>query len=126
MKPKIKGIEFLSVVLSFEVPIDRSLYDLGSVRLECEDRTFILDVCNSYTNDDNYDIECDLEVDTETFPMGDETNYDLTAIDLMLNSDTRGTLYIGCEYEEAPTSITLFVRSGGKKGLTKAIDLDID
>lgn len=121
-KPFIDGVKFLSVVVTFDTPINRDLYDLGSVRLNCEDRTFILDVCQSYTNANNTEIICDLEIDTETFPIGEDTKYDLTKSDLLLNN-VKGTLYIGDEYEEEPTSITLFIKSGRT---TKAIDLLID
>lgn len=121
-KPKIKGIKFLQVVLSFDTPIDRNLYDLGSVHLDCEGRTFILDVCQSYTNENRTEIMCELEVDTDTFPVGEESEYDLTAVDLVVNKTT-GTLYIGDEYEETPDSVTLFIKSGG---LTKAIELTLE
>jgi len=122
-KPFIKGIKFLNVTLSFDTPVNRNLYDLGSVRLENGERSFILDVCKSYTNEDNTQIFCELEVDTDTFPIGEESNYDLTEADLVLYKDTKGSLYIGDEYEETPDSITLFFKSGKT---TIAFDLQID
>ena len=118
---EIEGIEFLGVTIKFEVPIDRNLYDLGALELECEGRKYVLDVCKSYTNEERTEIECDLEVDTDTFPI-EEWKYDMTAEDLMLGK-VKGTLYIGCEYEEVPISITLFVQYFE---MTKAIDLEID
>jgi hypothetical protein len=122
MKNKlIKGVEFLSVLIKFEVPIDRNLYDLGSLNLKCENRNFVLDVVKSFTNENNTEIECVVEVDLDTFPISEENNYQLTANDLMFNAE--GTLYIGTEYEEEPQVMTLFVKIGGT---TKAIDLKID
>jgi hypothetical protein len=120
--PSIKGVEFLSILIKFEVPIDRNLYDLGSVHLQKDGRNFVLDVCKSFTNEESTEIECLVEVDTETFPLGEDTNYKLTAVDLSSGIDY-GSLYIGTEYEEAPQSISLFVKING---MTKAIDLNID
>ena len=119
--PKIEGVEFLSVVINFDTPIDRDLYDLGSVLLEREGRTFILDVCSSQLNDNEDSIKCFLEVDTEAFPLGVDTNYDLTALDIM--KGVAGTLFIGGDYDEEPTDITLFVKIGET---TKAIELTKD
>lgn len=121
MQPSIENVEFLGVTIKFEVPVERHLYDLGSLHLVCEDRNFVLDVCQSYTNDECTEIRCELEVDTETFPLNQENNYQLTANDLM--SNISGTLYIGQEWEERPESMTLFVKICG---MTKAIDLEIE
>lgn len=118
---RIEGIEFLGVTIKFDMPIDRSLYDFGSVKLVCDDRQFILNVCMSYTNSNRNEIECDLEVDTESFPIN-EYQYDITAVDLMLDR-VKGTMYIGCEYEEDPTSITLFVKH---LNCIKAIELNVE
>lgn len=120
-KPSIEGVEFLGVTIRFEVPIDRNLYDLGSLRLVSENRNFVLDVVKSFTNENETEIRCELEVDTETFPINEENNYQLTANDLMFGVE--GSLYIGQEWEEEPQSITLFVKIGG---MTKAIALNID
>jgi hypothetical protein len=117
---EIEGVEFLGVTIKFNCPIERHLYDLGSVHLECEGRKFIVDVCQSYTNEASDEIECDVEVDTDTFPVDEDCMYDLTVEDLFVNKTT-GTLYIGCEYEVEPDSITLFVKYGG---MTKAIELE--
>jgi len=119
--PSIEGVEFLGVTINFEVPIERHLYDLGSLRLVSGNRNFVLDVVKSYTNEDETEIRCEVEIDTETFPINEENNYQLTATDLMFG--VNGTLYIGQEWEEEPQSITLFVKIGG---MTKAIDLKID
>lgn len=116
---EIEGVEFLGVTIKFNCPIERHLYDLGAVELECEGRKFIVDVCQSYTNEACDEIECDVEVDTDTFPV-EEWKYDLTAADLFINNTT-GSLYIGSEYEVEPDSITLFVKFGE---MTKAIELE--
>jgi hypothetical protein len=119
--PSIEGVEFLGVTISFEVPVDRDLYDLGSVQLEKDGRNFVLDVTESTLSDDEDEIECVIEVDTETFPVGEEYNYELMASDFV--NGLKGTLYIGDEYEEEPQYMTLFVKIGG---MTKAIELKID
>lgn len=123
----ILGITFLDIEIKFDCPVDRNLYDLGSVSLQCDGREFTLDVVQSSMNDEEDTIFCKIEVDLETFPIN-EYKYDLTAVDLIMNKTT-GTLYIGEEYEETPDSITLFVKSNftnDGNGMTKAIKLEID
>lgn len=121
--PSIKGIKFLSLIIDFYCIVDRNLYDFGAVRLECDGRTFILDVVQSYTNDENNHttITCDLKVDLETFPKGKlyDSNYDLEAIDFE-SSNLKACVYIGEDYEVEPDSITLFIKSGK---CTKAIEV---
>ena len=121
-EPQILGVEFLSILVTFDCPVDRNLYDFGALTLECEGRNFILDVCQSYTNEESTKIELDLEVDTDIFPVGTEYNYELTKEDLY-SSKLTATLYIGSEYEVEPECMTFFIKSGAT---TKAIDVKID
>jgi hypothetical protein len=121
-EPQILGVEFLSILVTFDCPVDRNLYDFGALTLECEGRNFILDVCQSYTNEESTKIELDLEVDTDIFPVGTEYNYELTKEDLY-SSKLTATLYIGSEYEVEPECMTFFIKSGET---TKAIDVKID
>ena len=121
-EPQILGVEFLSIRVIFDCPVDRNLYDFGALTLECEGRNFILDVCQSYTNEESTKIELDLEVDTDIFPVGTEYNYELTKEDLY-SSKLTATLYIGSEYEVEPDYMTFFIKSGET---TKAIDVKID
>ena len=126
--PSIPNVKFISVEIEFYCIVERHLYDLGAVELECEGRTFILDVVQSYTNDDNNHttITCDLAVDLDTFPIGEPSLYDLTASDLH-NRNIYGTMYIGDEdYEVEPDSVTLFVEfiNPDGSGCTKAIELN--
>ena len=114
------AVQFLNVEISFEVPIKRELYDLGSLTLEKDGRNFTLAICNSFTNEDNTVIIAELEVDEELFPSSKEYRYDLTINDLLENPNA--TLYIGTEYEEVPMYISLFVRVNG---MVKAIDVTI-
>jgi hypothetical protein len=121
-EPQILGVEFLSILVTFDCPVDRNLYDFGALTLECEGRNFILDVCQSYTNEESTKVELDLEVDTDIFPVGTEYNYELTKEDLY-SSKLTATLYIGSEYEVEPECMTFFIKSGET---TKAIDVKID
>jgi hypothetical protein len=121
-KPQILGVEFLSIIVTFDCPVDRNLYDFGALTLECERRNFILDVCQSYTNEESTEITLELEVDTDIFPVDTEYNYELTKEDLF-SSKLTATLYIGSEYEVEPDYMTLFIKSGET---TKAIDVKID
>ena len=124
--PFIEGVEFLGVTVLFNSPVDRSLYDFGAVRLECEGRNFVLDVTRSVTSDERDQIDLFLEVDTDTFPIGEENKYDLTVFDL--KDGMNATLFIGNEWEEKPESMTLFVLSEGMKrmkGMTMTIAIDL-
>ena len=121
-EPQILGVEFLSILVTFDCPVDRNLYDFGALTLECEGRNFILDVCKSYTNEESTEIVLGLEVDTDIFPVGTEYNYELTKEDLY-SSKLTATLYIGSEYEVEPECMTFFIKSGET---TKAIDVKID
>jgi hypothetical protein len=122
-EPQILGVEFLSILVTFDCPVDRNLYDFGALTLECEGRNFILDVCKSYTNEESTEITLGLEVDTDIFPVSTEYNYELTNEDLF-SSKLTAKLYIGSEdYEVEPDSMTFFIKSGAT---TKAIDVKID
>lgn len=121
---QIEGVQFIDILVTFEVPIDRNLYDFGSVTLAKEGRNFILDPIASFTNDDATEVTIIVGVDAETFPKDETNNYQLTNLDLFGKLDV-ATLFIGDEdWEEEPSAITLFVRFEG--GLTKAIDLEIE
>jgi hypothetical protein len=75
----IEGVEFLTIELVFDSPINRIDYDLGSLTLSC-DGSFIVDVVQTYTNEDKTMIVCDVAVDLDTFPHGNgefECTYDI-------------------------------------------------
>lgn len=116
----MENVEILGVEVSFYCEVNRSNYDFGSLNLECEGREFVLDVVQTYYEDDSEGgstIECEVEVDFDTFPKtevkGEEYNssnlYNLEAEDFF-NKNLKATLFIGDEYEEEPESITLFVK----------------
>ena len=135
---KIDGISILGLEIRFHCIVDSSLYDLGAVILQCEDRNYILDVVRSeINNEDNHTlIMCDVEVDEDTFKEGSKNfigdgkvlKYDLVATDFMSPALT-GTIYIGNEYEVEPESQTLFVKHINNEdscGLTQAIELELE
>ena len=117
---KINDIDVtqLSVVIDVYciVPIDE--YDLGALRLKRGDKDLILDVTNSVWDNSNHHttITCSLEFDDD---LDDTFNNKLMLIDLY-HLD-KATLYIGCEYEIEPESITLAIRNNGN---TTCVDLD--
>jgi hypothetical protein len=123
-KLQIEGVGFIDILVTFEAPVDRSLYDFGAVTLAKDGRNFILDPIISFTNDDATEITIIVGVDADTFPKDETYNYQLTNSDLFDKLDV-ATLFIGDEnWEEEPSAITLFVKFEG--GLTKAIDLEIE
>ena len=93
--------------------------DLGAVYLSYEGREYILDVVQSYTdtNSGDTEIDCDLEIDRDTF---EDCPYDLTQYDLMA-SRLEATFYIATELEI--DKLSLFVKIGD---MTKVIDLRQD
>lgn len=117
------GVKFLSVMVNIDGYVDCNQYDFGAVRLECENRSYILGVVSSMSEqtDGCTIIGLKLEVDKEIF---DETHtkYDLTIYDLY-DSNLKATLYIGEECYDMPEHMTLFVKIGD---CTKAIDLTIE
>lgn len=115
-----KGEVEVSVVIEFYCVVPREQYDLGTMTLKRSTRTLMLDVVQSYTNNENKHttIECELEYDSDLFKgkYQDLKESDLLGLDV-------ATLFIGHEWEVEPDSITLFVKSDGS---TRAIDLEID
>jgi hypothetical protein len=105
--------EFLSLELEFDCPVDRTKYDLGGVYIEREGRKYALDIVGSTQSEDGYTISCKLALDFETFPIGDDYPYNLPDEFLTKNSSLIITAYIGCDFDEAPESVTLYVKRGG-------------
>ncbi len=130
---KIEGIEFLGVEISFycEIPYKNGNVNLGAVRLECEERSFVLDTVETkWSNDDGgtlLSIKIEAGIDGSTDDC--ESNFDLTALDLF-SGNVKGTLWIEEEIEDKtghtvePESISLFYRYGGENGTTRVIDLE--
>lgn len=105
--------EFLSLDLVFDCPVDRTKYDLGGVYIEREGRKYVLDIVGSTQSEDGCTISCKLALDFETFPISEEFPYNLPDEYLTNNSSLIIVAYIGCEFDEAPESVTLFVKRGG-------------
>lgn len=116
--PKLKT-EILSLVIDFYCRVDITSYDLGGVYVEREGRKYCWDIVSTSIENDGSRFVCQLEVDSETFPLGDEYPYTLTDEDLTQSSNLIVTAYIGCEFEVEPESVTLFVK---KDGCTIALD----
>ncbi|GAG91223.1 unnamed protein product [marine sediment metagenome] len=121
----MKNVEFLGVELDFYCKIDYTQYDMGSVQLKLDGRSYIVDVVRgeiTYPNGGSL-WSSEVEVDKETF---DETytKYDLTPADLM-DSNLVATIFLGGDYEVEPESMTLYVKflNEDGSGCTKAIDL---
>lgn len=93
--------------------------DLGAVYLSRDGREYILDVCQSYTDESSGDteIKCDLEVDRDMF---EDCAFDLRVEDLY-SSDLEAIFYIATDLEI--DKMTLFVKHGE---CTKVIDLEQD
>ena len=94
--PEIEGVDFGNVDIHVKGLTEFGI-DLGSVQLEINGRGFVLDTTTYYCSldsDGNGVVNCDIEVDTDTFPVG-EHKYDLTKDDLLdMNHGGTGTLYV--------------------------------
>lgn len=131
---KIEGVEFLAVEIDFHCIIPQGCLNLGSVRLEREGRSFVLDTVQSewYEEDDHTLVRVLLQAGIEGSSNEDvDSEFDLTAMDL-LASDLKATIFMEVDEDEAedsdlpyvePDSKTLFVRIGE---MTKAIDLEYE
>ena len=117
---KINNIDTtkLSVVIEFYCVVPREEYDLGTLRLKQGDKDLILDVTQSFSDDNNNatTINAVLEFDDS---IDDSFKNNLTMADLYQPFDS-ATFFIGDSYEVEPDSITLFIVNDGN---TKAIDL---
>lgn len=107
-EPEIEGVDIGNVDIHVEGLVEVGQIDIGSVQLENNGRKFALDV-TSYHADGDKDwsiISCDIEVDTDTFPV-DEYKYDLTKDDLLdMNHGGTGTLYVTASEETEPFEVT--------------------
>lgn len=131
---EIKGVEILGVEVSFYCKIPHGNVNLGTVRLECEERSYVLDTIETrWSHDDGgtlLSIKLEAGIDGCTKEECN-SNFDLTEMDFF-NKNVKGTLWIeediedeyGCSVE--PDSISLFYRIGGKNGTTSVLDLTVE
>jgi len=103
---KIKGVNVHNLEVVVKGDISRHDVDLGALTLSVEDREFIFDVVQSYSEDteDGIRISCDIEPDEETF---DECPYNLTKEDLLdcEHNNLERTLFVGGEEDFELVSI---------------------
>jgi hypothetical protein len=119
------SVKFLGVTIIIDGKVDVSQYDLGTVTLECEERSYIVDVVSSDSlfHNNKTIIECQVEKNDDMFEEGEITFHDLLPEDFF-NKNLKGTIFIGSEYEKEPESQTLFIQFDG--GLTKVIKLELE
>ena len=101
-EPHIDGVRMSNVEVTYKGKPDPDELYWGAVTIKCQNREFIWDVCQSYTDDLGdglYRTTLDIEADPEMFA----SSYDLTEDDLL--SPDSATIYIeGVE----PTRILLW------------------
>ena len=101
-EPHIDGVLMSNVEITYEGKPDPDELYWGAISVNCQNREFIWDVCQSYTDDLGdglYRTTLDIEADPNMF----DSSYDLTKDDLL--SPDSATIYIeGVE----PTSIRLW------------------
>jgi len=94
-------------------------YDFGALTFNCQDREFILDVCQSYTDgpemtgEDFTRITLEVEVDEDIFS---ECPYNITKEDLLdcEHNDLTRELYIGGNFKNEILSITFYFEVDGQ------------
>jgi len=87
----IKGIRMSNVEITYKGKPDPDKLYWGAICVNCQNREFIWDVCQSYTDDlgdGYYRTTLDIEADPEMF----ECFYDLTKDDLL--SPDSATIYV--------------------------------
>lgn len=101
-EPQIDGVRMSNVEITYKGKPDPDELYWGAIGINCQNREFIWDVCQSYTDDLEdgcFRTTLDIEADPEMFA----SSYDLTKDDLL--SPDSATIYIeGVE----PTSILLW------------------
>lgn len=98
--------------ICFKDPVQPGDIDLGALRItHTSGRSWILDVTRSWSEDDPRLRMCLATKDLETFPKGDECNYDLTEDDIV-SGDIRATLFVGGEVENDVTDIIYDLSDG--------------
>lgn len=99
----IEGVNIHNLEVEIKGHVDRHIVDIGSLTLSVEDREYILDVTQSYSDHtENFSgepilrLSCDLEVDRDTF---EDCPYDITKHDLLDadHNDLNAELYVGGE-----------------------------
>jgi len=117
---KIKGVEFGNIEVVIEGERNwKDNYDFGALTLKCEDREFILDVCQSYTDgpdktgEDFTRITLNIEVDEDIFS---DCPYNITKEDLLdcEHNDLVRELYIGGNFKNKIISMNLFFEVDGQ------------
>lgn len=108
-EPEIEGVAIGNVDIHVEGSVEVGQIDIGSVQLENNGRKFALDVTSYHCSEEHINgygvVGCDIEVDTDTFPV-DEYKYDLTKDDLLdMNHGGTGTLYVTASEEAEPFKI---------------------
>jgi len=114
----MKNVNFIQAMINVDGYVDLLQYGMGTVTLELEGRSYILDIVSSVSEHVGgvTIIGCSLAIDKDEC---DSSKYDLTEVDLF-DSNLKATIFIGDEYEDEPEHMTLFVKIGD---MTKAIDL---
>ena len=118
-------VKFLGVTINIDGEVDVTQYDLGAVTLECQGRSYMVDIVKSNSQFINGEtiIECEVAEDRETLT---ECKYDLKPEDFF-NKYFKAMVYIGCEYNDEPEHQTLFVKfESPVGGMTKAVDLALE
>lgn len=115
----------LENIITTEIVLDGNQLDteidLGSITLINNEKSFVVDVVQSYRNYDEDEnttlIEIEVEIDKDLFK--DTCNFDLTDLDL-LSPNLKGTLYINSEEDLDIKSMVMLVKV---RQTTKNIDL---
>ena len=104
----IEGVNIHNLEIVIKGTTERHNVDIGALTLRVDDREFILDVVQSYSDEleDGLRISCDLEVDEVTF---DECPYNITKDDMLdcEHNDMVRELYVGGEVDFEVESILL-------------------
>lgn len=100
----MKGIEFILATLEFSKVVEYGTLDIGSIRLEAEERSYILDVTDTMWYDENKTEPTTIHailrigIDGSTLEE-DDSNFDLTKQDF-IDGKVTGTIFLNSDYHE--------------------------
>ena len=99
------------ITIKFKQPVVREAVNLGSMQIHhINGNSYMLDVDQSWSGDDDYTVEARASEDFGTFPDG-EYRYDLTLEDIE-SSDLGALLFVDSEDGNEVESITYCITDG--------------
>lgn len=106
------------IIITFRTPIEFGTTDVGALTVtHSSGRNYILDTHKSWIGEGNLTLELEAIEDYDTFPPGDEYNYDLSLEDIQ-SGELTAALYVSSETGHEVKSITYVLQAENGMDLT--------